>query len=175
MNAIAPIEAEPIDAVEHFGKLIAELEERLAPITDEIAELSAPVPLTAGPSSLEAAIAARRVSAARLGELQMEAGVIGERLETFRVALVKAKEVKAGQVKAEAREAALTEGMAALAKVTAAREAYLGAVQALGEIALASARRGAKFGFIPELHFAVQEEAGQLGLVQVALFNTANA
>lgn len=168
MNAITPITESPVAT---FERLVSNSASRLADVRAAIAEADKVQPGL----SADDEIAARKANAAKLEELRLEEGVFAARLEAHKEGLATAKKVVAEQAKAEAREAALVEGLAALAKVTAAREAYLGAVQELGEIALASARRGAKFGFIPELHFAVQEEAGQLGLVQVALFNTANA
>lgn len=168
MNAITEIEASPIAT---FEKLVATSASRLESIRAAIAETEK---LPAGLSA-DDEIAARKANAAKLEELRLEEGVFAARLEHHKEGLATARKVVAEQVKVEAKEQALTEGKAALERVAAARAAYLAAVQELGEVATASARRGAKFGFIPELHFAVQEEAGQLGLVQVALFNTSNA
>lgn len=161
-NAQAIAEAEPptAQALAQLKAEAAPLIERRAAVEAELAALDT----SAAPSNapLDEAIKARREAGAARSALEAERDVISERLQPLEEEIARLEaEVRAEQANAQ-RKAAVDAGLAALARITAAREVLEAEVMAFFQAAARTPR--GRTGTPPELHFAAQGEIEKIVL-----------
>lgn len=165
-DVLADLEAELADAKAQAAPLI----DRLSKVDDALDALTDTAPVEGGPSaSLDDEINARRAAAAKRNDLLIEREVIAERLSPIQAEVERLSAAVNDEKKTRARAETLAAGRAAIARVTAAREAFAAEVTALRDTAQSAK---VKWSELPDLHFAVQAEVEPV-LLQLRLLSNA--
>lgn len=157
-------EPSPVSAAARLAKLEDEsfpLRDRLTRVDAALAQIDARLPTL----NIEAEIDARKEIAA----MQIERGVVASRLELLEPKLAEARRAVKAEAEAQAKADAIDQGLAALAKVTVAREALAEAVGALLACRDEDRRAGIVWRMTPELAFPVASEATAIGGVAANL------
>lgn len=163
-----PANRQLLDAARAEGQpLIERLENVVAALANLEAAQARP---TEGGASLllDAEIEARKASAAKRRDLEVEQEVVLERLKPIQAEVDRLTKLVADEELAAKRAATIAAGMAALERVAKAREALNAEIVALGEVARSTPVR---WGMVTELHFAVRKMSEDLIASNALLFN----
>lgn len=156
-----PANRQLLDAARAEGQPLIE---RLENVVAALAELNAAQtrPAEGGASLLlDDEIRARKASATKRRDLEVEQEVVLERLKPIQAEVDRLAKLVADEELAAKQAATIAAGMAALERVAKAREALNAEIAALDAVARSTPMR---WGNLPELHFAVQKELEALVL-----------